>query len=222
VSGTNNLSDNPAQGTVNANISVGWIDTIRCSSCNPATANWDFPLAVRCDWQAFPSSQGCAIPALTPTLVLPGYTTGNTSTAFMAFIAWNHVDHWGLYPSGTPMTRLQDQTQANANRDAMCHSGYFVPDPSVPNDTCDEFPFASSYQNGNMLGLSASQCSNLRPQYIGAPDYWIIYYYPPYSTSQRCGLGHVTGSDNSSTGGAYSAFLQNNRVLDGDPFWIGW
>lgn len=138
----------------------------------------------------------------------------------MAYFMYWHDDHWGQKPAGTPLTRLADVNQARRNRDAMCDG--FVEDPQVASDSCDEFPFASSYQNGNMLGLSPSQCAEVFPIWVGAPNYWEFVVSEGYSTSQRCGIGHVTLSHNQSTGGAYGAFIRNNRVLDGDPFWMTW
>jgi len=220
VAGNNNLSDSPAPNAIDANIMISWADSFNCSNCTgPGILDFSFPVPVRCDAQANTGAPvGCAIPSFTPTLPVTGLSTGNTSAAFVDFILTNNADHWGEYPSGTPLTRLNNPTQAQANRDAMCAG--FVPNPLVPGDSCDEFPFAATNQSGNMLGLTASQCSVIRPQFNSATSSWQFFYYGTYSTSQRCGIGHVTGSDNSSVGGMYSAFLQNNRLLDGDPFWI--
>lgn len=117
-------------------------------------------------------------------------------------------------------TRVPLQQAVTVTNDFMCAE--FVADPQVANDSCDEFPFASSYQNGNMLGLSPSQCAEVFPSWVGAPNYWEFFVSEGYSTSQRCGIGHVTLSHNQSTGGAYGVFIQNNRVLDADPFWLTW
>lgn len=220
VAGTNNLSDSPFNNTIDASIYVSWADSFNCGDCiSPGTRNYAFPEPVRCDAQANTGvSPGCSIPAFTPTLQLTGYATGNTSTAFVSYFQANNVDHWGLYPSGTPLTRLNNPAQAQANRDVIC--ARFVPNPQVPSDSCDEFPFAATYQSGRMLGLTASDCSQILPQFNSATTSWQFTTYSGYSTSQRCGIGHVTLSDNQSVGGMYSTFIQGNRLLDGDPFWL--
>jgi hypothetical protein len=154
-----------------------------------------------------------------PQLVLTGLSSGNTSTAWFDFIQTNNVDHWGEYPSGSLLTRLNNPAQATTNRNAMCAG--FTANPLQTNDSCDEFPMASTYQSGNMLGLSPSDCSQGVPEYISAANEWEFIMYPGYSPSRRCGIGHVNLNDNSSTGGQYGNFILNNRLLDGDPFWLG-
>jgi hypothetical protein len=217
ITGRNLLNDHPGAGGIH-NISVRWVDSFMCTGCvNAASVSYVFPLNVRCDGQANTgAAEGCAIPSFVPQLALTGYSSGNTATAFVSYIQRN-VDNWGQYPSGRLLTRLNNPSQASVNRAAMCAG--FTPLPLVTNDSCDEYPFASSYQSGNMLGQTASQCSQVVPQY--AAGTWTYATYPGYSTSQRCGIGHTRLSDNQSVGGMYSAFIQNNRVIDGDPFWVG-
>lgn len=222
VVGDNALADNPAPGAIDGGISVYWNDEFKSPDSTPGFLTYTSPIAVRCDAQANTgAAQGCAIPSYIPQLQVTGYSSDNTSTAYIDFFQANNADHWGQYPSGSLLTRLNNPTQATANRNAMCYSGAFTANPVVTNDSCDEFPFASTYQSGAMLGLTGSQCSQLLPEYISATSSWVVYEYPGYSASQRCGLGHVTQSDNYSTGGMYSAFIQNNRVLDQDAFWLG-
>lgn len=221
VTGSDNLSDGPLPGSIDNGINVIWNDTFECPGCvTSATVNYTFSNLVRCDAQANTGSAvGCAIGSWVPELVLTGYSTGNTSTAFVSWFQSNNTDHWGQYPNGAPLTRLNNPTQRDANRAAMC-SG-FVANPLVTNDSCDEFPFAATYQSGNMLGLTASQCSQVVPQWNSTAGTWAFVPYPGYLPTQRCGIGHVTLSDNSSTGGMYGNFILNNRVIDQDQFYLG-
>lgn len=193
---------------------------MRCSDCDsPGVFEFDVPPTVRCDATAgFTQPQGCAIASFAPTLVVSGYATGNTSAAFVRYFQSNNADHWGVYPSGTPLTRLVNQGQIQANRDLMCAG--FVPDSRVNGDSCDEFPFAGTYQSGRMLGQTARLCSQIVPQFDSATSTWQFIKYAGYSTSQRCGIGHVVGSDNQFVGSLYGTFVLDNRVIDGDPFWI--
>ena len=72
-----------------------------------------------------------------------------------------------------------------------------------------------------MLGIPPSQCSEIQPVYRGGSTWEFYDIAGNWSTSQRCGRGHVRGIDNSVNGGAYGNFIQTQRVLDGDQFWIG-
>lgn len=219
VNGQNTLSDNTAPGAINPNIDVYWQDFITCSGCvSSAILNYQFPLKVRCDAvSGVNGSAGCVVPSFTPEAQFTGYSTGNTSTAFFNFMQYWGNDHWGRYPSGTPMTRLADQTQAAANRAAMCAGFQYL----FSGDSCDEFPFASSYQSGNMLGLSPGDCSNIYPVYGGGTSWTFYDEGGNWSTSQRCGLGHAVGSDNSINGLVYARLIQSQRLLDQDRFWVG-
>jgi hypothetical protein len=99
----------------------------------------------------------------------------------------------------------------------MCGSG-FVVDPRVPEPSCDEFPFAKSRESGHRLGLSWTQCSQMRPEFVDGK--WTIYLGAGYDPAQRCGLGHVQNSHNGLTGLEYARFVQAERVLDNDPFFV--
>jgi hypothetical protein len=151
--------------------------------------------------------------------VLTGYYSGNTSSAFVWWFQSSNNDHWGQYPNGAALTRLNNPNQAAANRAAMCAG--FIANPVVTNDSCDEFPFAATYQSGNLLGQTPSQCSQVVPEYNSTTGQWTFIPYPGYSASQRCGIGHVRLSDNQSVGGMYGAFIQNNRIIDQDRFYLG-
>jgi hypothetical protein len=221
VAGEDTLSDFPAFGVVHGGLFVGWEDAITCADCvAPAILSESSPIEVRCDFQNNVNGvAGCTIPSYTPELQLTGYASGNSGTANVALMQWFNVDHWGQYPNGTPLRRLNDPAQAKANRRAMCETGVWSPDSTVPNDSCDEFPFAASYQSGNMLGLTASDCAQTKPEFKNGQ--FILWVFPGYSSSQRCALGHVALNYNQSVGGKYGPFIQNQRILDGDPFWIG-
>jgi hypothetical protein len=55
----------------------------------------------------------------------------------------NLADHWGAYYlGGPPLERLTNQANIDRNRRAACRN--FV--PTGPDDSCDEYPFASTYQ----------------------------------------------------------------------------
>jgi hypothetical protein len=219
VYATDNLADNPAAGVVHNNLQVAWQIIIGCSGCSEnGYETFTFPLAVRCDFQSGVNGYaGCVVPAYIPTLPMTGYQGNNTSTAFVAFMQANNVDHWGRYPSGGKLLRLNNSTQTDKNRAAMC-AGFVALNSS---DSCDEFPFAATYESGNMLGYTASQCSQIAVEGYSSVSGWVYVEYPGYSASQHCGIGHDNINDNSTAGGWYGNLIQTNRLLDKDPFWVG-
>ena len=219
VASNDNLSDNPAPDAVDGSIGVDWIYSIDCGSCVSAgSSTITSPLGVRCDFQSGVNGYpGCVIPTFIPTLAMRGYAGQNTSTAFVYYMQSNNVDHWGRYPNGRLLDRLNNKSQADINRRAMC-SGFV----SVGlNDSCDEFPFAATYESGNLQGLSPSQCSQIYPASYNGATGWNYVAYPGYSNTQHCGIGHVQLNDNTTAGGWYGNLIQSARLLDNDPFWIG-
>jgi hypothetical protein len=101
----------------------------------------------RCDNSATIGNigKGCVYPAATPVFLLSG-SAAPASPVHAAFVASAQASLPGNpgSVSGTPLTRLADTTKANTNRAASCRG--FV--STGPTDSCDEYPFASTYQGG--------------------------------------------------------------------------
>lgn len=57
----------------------------------------------------------------------------------------------------------------------------------MPEDSCDEYPYASTYEGG---------------------------------TSGKVTVAHVSATDNSNGGNKLISFYKNNRILDGDSFFV--
>ncbi|WP_165759447.1 NucA/NucB deoxyribonuclease domain-containing protein [Mycobacterium decipiens] len=105
-----------------------------------------FASTYRCDNQ-FTSKPGCVNTSYTPTitsLVGLGDLTKNIRTG----------QSHGLpgAPGTTPLTRLADKQAIKRNREAACGTARtreLGPRPlSIRNPSCDEYPFASTYQGG--------------------------------------------------------------------------
>ena len=88
---------------------------------------------------------------------------------------------------GTPLTRMYNPTQRTANRTAAC-AGFVK---TSDTDSCDEFPFASTYEGAASI-----------------PD------------PARRSIAHVPLADNELAGSIYATFLREKRVIDGDQFYI--
>jgi hypothetical protein len=191
------------------------VETIAPDAGVPPTIQYGTPVgaAFRCD-RLVSGAPGCVYPSVTPTMFIRISQSG-AAAVNVQFAQSNLPDHWGR---DQPLHRLVNQGN---NRDIICDST-FVNDPRVlPQDSCDEFAFASSYESGNLLGLRGSDCAEIRPYLDAATGTWVVEKIKPMTYTERCLRGHVSLSENKSVGGVYSAFIQSDsRVLDYDAYWI--
>ena len=166
----------------------------------------------------FKSLIGCTNRAYFPTFVMSGLATGNTSEYMIQYFQTTNANHWGLYPNGTPLQRLYNPVLQASNRSKMCSSQVSL----GPGDSCDEFPFASTYQSGPQVygpAFNTSLCSQFAPVWNGGLSY-TINASPGYSPSQTCARGHVPLVYNTDAGSQLSVFYLSNRMIDRDAFWI--
>jgi hypothetical protein len=130
---------------------------------------------------------GCVHPDYTPTYTL------DTKDWRVDEVAWhikwaqdNLKTAWGVQDSGPPLRRLTDSDLIDDNREAACPRSR----PRPPGQTCDEYPFASTYQG-------AAQNSDFSWHWVAAAD-----------NSREGGFGYR------------STFYRTQRILDLDPFWV--
>lgn len=114
----------------------------------------------------------------------------------------------GLAPNGSPLTRLTDETLKVKNRNKACPTSY----PRPSGKSCDEYPFASTYQGASTGGgtgrtLEVCSISALPTGVTGATGY------------SAC---MINAEQNSEGGTGINKMYQENRILDRDPFhvWI--
>ncbi|MGW2028447.1 NucA/NucB deoxyribonuclease domain-containing protein, partial [Streptomyces decoyicus] len=180
----------------------------------PASFQPPGKMTIRCDKIASGSSTGCAFPSFTPTLMLPLENRGQVNVAWsMQYL----TDHWGWEGKGSPLTREMDEAVIKANRGKVCDSAW-QRDSTVPDDSCDEFPFAATNQSGAQLNLSGKDCAQIRPD-TPSGGRWTVSYINDTS-GRRCTIGHVPNKENGSVGGSMSRFYQDQRVLDDEKFWL--
>lgn len=184
------------------------------------------PMKIRCDRTfgdaRYPSGKnvGCVFPQAVPTMKLP---LRNAGQANVAWSMRNLKGHWGWQGRGKPLTRLADEGKSDANRNKICHDGTFKADPQVPDDSCDEYPFAKTRQSGGQRNLAGKDCAEIRPHKETSgkrKGQWTIYYVGNVTPSSECTIGHVPNKQNDSVGGSLSGFYQKQRVIDGEKFWI--
>ncbi|MER6394280.1 hypothetical protein ABT236_38240 [Streptomyces sp. NPDC001523] len=218
ASGIVKYSEIPATGSEDRT-KVGYSLKITQAGTNPTkpTVTWSNPREIRCDSATTASgniSTGCALPSVTPELELPLSTYGAAAATY-TWAQWNLPDKWGLF-SGKPLTRALD---GDARRERTCgnrSSVPFVAKPDiVPDDSCDEFPFASTQEGGTDGGRCAEIVALLEN------GKWEIYEADParpVTKTEPCVRGHVPQGVNSLAGTAYSNLIQNQRLVNKDPF----
>ncbi|MFI0870167.1 transposase [Streptomyces californicus] len=127
---------------------------------------------------------------------------------------WRRLEWW------------QKKSPADNNRQAICGTTKFTKDPTITDDSCDEFPFAGAYESGALNGFyhgkdcaqvtavkkgSGTGLPTVRPTVavIGTP-----------SGNEKCVRGHIPGPLNSDLSGAYGNFVISDRLADDDALWL--
>lgn len=216
ASGTVTFQSVPGAGNV-SNITTSYTLTGLQPGTIPIipSVSWSNPRPVRCD-TTFPFAQntstGCVIPAVQPQLVLSLATYG-AAAALYGFAEQLWIDEWGT--SGNPLQREANPAIQDAHRTSTCGTGAsrpFVTNPSVvPDDSCDEYPFAATTQGGTNGGL----CADVFPLLENGT--WELFEdtsAPDITFEEPCLRGHVPSAQNSLVGTALSNFAQNQRVID--------
>ncbi|MEV5935055.1 hypothetical protein AB0L56_20540 [Streptomyces sp. NPDC052079] len=173
--------------------------------------NWDSPgeAKLRCDAEL--ATPGCVIPERRATLEYSLSDPKHGSAAAAYSFAQGYLRDWA------PLSRADGLSAANRARTCGSQSSDpFVPMPNyVPNDSCDEFPFAGSFEGGT----DGAQCADILPLYENGQ--WMIYEArtdKPVTYNEPCVRGHVALDSNESAGGKYGAFVKNQRVLDTEKY----
>ncbi|MEU9281456.1 hypothetical protein AB0D87_42120 [Streptomyces sp. NPDC048342] len=176
-------------------------------------ATWSNPRQVRCDTTfASNTSTGCVISSVRAGLILPLSSYGAAAATY-GWAEANLIDHWGS--TANPIQRLASDTTQTANRTNTCGAGAtrpFVTLPAnVPDDSCDEYPFAASYQGGTNGAL----CADVVP--LLQNGVWQFYQdpnAPAVTHNEPCVRGHVPLTQNSAAGGKVGSNSQTERIID--------
>ena len=134
------------------------------------------------------------------------------------------------------------------NRGIICEDGSFTRDAAITaalapytknparpeTDSCDEYPFAATYESGAMqtgfdgqpkpfvtTGADCWQGTAVQSGSSGveAAD-WNVMLLDSMTTTTQCIRAHIPLTLNTSLGGAYGNFVQKQRLLDKDAFWV--
>ncbi|MEU9099538.1 NucA/NucB deoxyribonuclease domain-containing protein [Streptomyces sp. NPDC048361] len=114
------------------------------------------------------------------------------------------------------------EEEKKRSRDLTCNLApdRFVKDPSVPDDSCDEFPFAATQEGGK----AGTRCVDILPQEVGGV--WDVSNVKVLrndnvKTNAPCVRGHVTNQDNIDAGSKeFGAAVRSDRILDGEAFQV--
>ena len=187
-------------------------------------------LAGRCDTQVTAADR-CVDQAYTPTLGLSRAVYGSSAD----MIAWAQgtlSGHWGLQGVGQPLTRLASAVIGNRNRRIVCRDGSFrnlgaaIGGNDGDRDSCDEYPFAATYQSGALNGVTTgSQCAQVTAVQAGnsgheAADWPTVAPIGTVTTNEACVRGHIPLRLNRNAGLAYARLILSDRLIDRDPFWV--
>lgn len=194
----------------------------------------DYGLAGRCD-TIDSSTDGCVDEDFIPTLELPIDTYG--ASAAMIYWAQTHLDGaWGLLGVGSPLNYLAGSV-GRTNAGIICNTsgtGAFVNQGAAiggddgSSDSCDEFPFAATYQSGALAPgvTNGGACAQVTAVEIANPtgnlatDWNQVQPIGTPAASAPCVRGHIPLKLNTDVGTAYSSFIGTERLLDDDQFWV--
>jgi len=176
------------------------------------------PDSLRCDTVVNGSVSACVFTAWTPELQVPVGVYGPAALN-VAFANYYLPDGWGYLQ---PIARLADPNEQRANRDWVCNDGTFVRYPDfVPDDSCDEYPFAASYMSARFLGVPGADCAEIMVLFNGSTGNYDLYEVrKPLTYAERCVRGHVQLSLNEGVGGLLGSFTRTQRLLDGDYYYV--
>ncbi|MEU3716857.1 transposase [Streptomyces californicus] len=127
---------------------------------------------------------------------------------------WRRLDRW------------QKKSPADNNRQAICGTTKFTKDPTITDDSCDEFPFAGAYESGALNGVDhGKDCAQVtavkKRSGTGLPTVWpTVAVIGTPSGNEKCVRGHIPGPLNSDLGGAYGNFVISARLADDDALWL--
>ncbi|WP_329127470.1 NucA/NucB deoxyribonuclease domain-containing protein [Streptomyces sp. NBC_01465] len=169
--------------------------------------NWDNPWPIRCDNEVG-ANPGCVVPDVRANFEFSLTELGGAAATY----GWAQ----NALRDGAPLTREPSEAAATSRREYTCGSNSSDPfvymDDVVPNDSCDEFPFARSFEGGTNGAL----CADIVPLFENGQ--WMIYEAradKPVTGNEPCARGHV---DNSNTGLALGRYVQRDRVLDTEKY----
>ncbi|GAB6898021.1 hypothetical protein JCM9957A_11110 [Kineosporia succinea] len=220
VSGSVFFEDTPASGGIST-VTTSYVATVTQPGTTPLNpdVSWTNPRDIRCDTTfAKNTSTGCAIPSVRASLKLSLAKYG-AAAALYGFAQQQFTQHWGATDS--PLMREANEAVHKQHRNDTCEGGASRPFTyllaNVPDDSCDEYPFAATHEGGSNGGL----CADIVPLLQNGT--WRFYQdpnAPAVTFNEPCVRGHVPETLNEAAGGALGNNSLNQRVLDLEKFTV--
>ncbi len=121
-----------------------------------------------------------------------------------------------------PLSRRDDPLDPG-NKKARALTCDLAPDPfprgatGVPNDSCEEYPFASSHEGGN----PGTQCVDITPRQVnGVWDIENVTVDRDGPRTAPCIRAHVDNADNKAAGLELGRAVQSDRILDSEAYQV--
>ncbi|KUM95737.1 hypothetical protein AQI95_43005 [Streptomyces yokosukanensis] len=190
------LSSGPANGSVgyttgpiakkkiNPKAKTHYTYTFTKAGYTPGTVSYDSAV-YRCD-NFFGTTTGCAIPEVPTGLALLEQPRINEGIRKLR----SRGGHYGDPNGGKPLHWMINETQKRKNRGAVCPNTAPPDMKRAGRTSCDEYPFASTYEGGTHLPSNQREIT------------W------------------VNKQENNSQGGAITTWRRNFHVMDHDPFYV--
>lgn len=172
----------------------------------------------RCDNQVA-GNFGCITPLIDPTLPID-YATRQAGATLVAVGSQVNNHWWGWEEKKKPLTRLSDEDLAEANRDIICPDD-FETDPAVPGGSCDEYPFARTYQSrDNGTIYNGDHCQQLTSGQLPNGDWDLFTIDGNWDPNAPCLRATTPLDHNRLVGGDLGRFTQEARLLDRDKYYV--
>ncbi|KUL46048.1 hypothetical protein ADL22_11065 [Streptomyces sp. NRRL F-4489] len=187
--------------------SFGEILDVPGSPANPVTWNGH---ELRCDAQ-IGQTPGCIVMGHLANVTIRESAYGAAAIAY----GWAQSNLKGGN-FGTKTRPLQrnsgGKTEAAKKRRQSCTAAPdpFKKDPSVPDDSCDEFPFASSVQGGT----NGSECTEIIPRKTAGVWRVDVVRASPHGDNAPCIRAHVPLPENRGAGGELGRAVVADRILE--------
>ncbi|CAM5321421.1 hypothetical protein STANM337S_00787 [Streptomyces tanashiensis] len=191
-------------------------------------------MSVRCDREAKSSPKpGCVFPDYTPTYLVNS-EENPSAAAFYWILMQKLPSHPGSRAHNAPLNYLASTARQDANRKVICPTsgpdrwvGNPVSNPPGTKSSCDEYPFAATYQSGGMPPQAVNNGKECLQLYASplAGGGWTLLEDTNYSRvntwNEICGRASVPNDENSGAANRIGLrFVPANRMLDKDKFFV--
>ncbi|MEU5537479.1 hypothetical protein [Streptomyces sp. NPDC020362] len=165
---------------------------------------------VRCDDQLarpYPGA-GCIVSGTMANVDIPKSSYGAAAVTYEW--AQNNLTGNNFGTKDKPLQRDASEKNADNRRAQSCDRAPmpFVKDPTVTDDSCDEFPFAKSTQGGT----NGSLCAEITPRLVSAGVWTVQIQRNP--AGAPCVRSHVPQGENTGAGGQLGRAVVSERILD--------